>query len=162
MDATLEWKQIIVNHPYYISKTGLIWNGQKILKPWIHNGYYELTLQINKVKKHYPIHKLIADNFIPNPDSKKCVDHINGNRLDNSISNLRWATHCENMSNIKTTRSETGYKGASLTYCGKYKASICSNGKSYYLGIYKTPQEAHDAYCEAGRRLHGEFHNPGA
>ena len=51
-----------------------------------------------KVKQKY-VHRLVAEAFLPNPQNKRCVDHINGNTFDNSVNNLRWVTHKENMNN---------------------------------------------------------------
>jgi hypothetical protein len=48
------------------------------------------------------VHRLVAELFIPNPDNKPCVDHINHNRLDNSVENLRWVSVKENCNNRKT------------------------------------------------------------
>jgi len=59
------------------------------------NGY----LRINFRHKTYHIHRLLAETFIPNPDNKPTVDHINRNRLDNSLDNLRWATQAEQHEN---------------------------------------------------------------
>jgi hypothetical protein len=155
-----DWTVIIPDR-YWINKDGQVYNGKQIMKPWIHSGYYELTLQIDKKKKHMPIHRLLANAFLPNPENKKHVDHINGNRLDNRLSNLRWATIVENSANRTKTLSQTGYKGVSIASNGKYVAKITSGGKYYYLGAHDTAQLAHAAYCKKSRELNGEFHNPG-
>lgn len=52
-------------------------------------------------KKYYRIHRLVAETFIPNPENKNTVDHINRNRSDNRISNLRWADMQEQSRNTK-------------------------------------------------------------
>jgi hypothetical protein len=157
-----EWITIISNK-YWINKAGEIWNGKKCLKPWIHNGYYELTLNLEKnKKKHLPIHILLARSFIPNPLNKPCVDHINGNPLDNRLENLRWATMCENQANRKGVRAESGYKGVSMMPNGKYKVIVCAKKKKHYVGVFETAKEAHEAYCKKSIELHGEFHNPGS
>ena len=158
--VTDEWK-VIITDKYWINKSGDVWNGSYFMKTWIHKGYKELTLQIDKKKRHFMIHTLLARVFIPNPLNKPFVDHINGDKLDNRLENLRYATHSENTANRKKCNSETGYKGVSMTHNGKYKSSICHQGKSYYLGVFDTPKEAHDAYCKKGKELHKEFHNPG-
>ena len=50
-------------------------------------------------QKWFRVHRLVAEVFIPNPENKPYVDHINGNREDNSIDNLRWCTQKENCNN---------------------------------------------------------------
>lgn len=157
---TDEWVEI-VKDKYWINKNGQVFNGSFIMKPWIHRRYYELTLLINDKKKHLPIHRLLAKAFIPNPDNKPYVDHINGNTLDNSLSNLRWATKSENGSNRKVTLSSSGYKAVTLTSSGRFNAKFTSNGKLYYLGTFDTAKEAHEAYCKKSREVNGDFHNPG-
>lgn len=89
----------------------------------------------------------------------ECVDHINGNPLDNRYSNLRLATKSQNMSNRGKTQANTsGFKGVSLHKpTGKWKAYIRKDCKQYYLGLFKTPQEAAAAYNRAARQLHGDF-----
>lgn len=60
-------------------------------------GYYITTLSRNGIKKRKLLHRLIAKAFIPNPDNKPMIDHINGVRTDNGIENLRWCTNRENL-----------------------------------------------------------------
>lgn len=57
------------------------------------HGYY--IIRINKQTK--TIHRLVAQTFIPNPENKKTVNHIDGNKLNNKVYNLEWATHSENL-----------------------------------------------------------------
>ena len=86
------------------------------------------------------------------------VDHKNGDRLDSRKSNLRIATRCENAQNSKRkSTNTTGFKGVSVTRAGKYRSTITAFGIAVPLGTYSTPEEAHVAYCEKGRELHGEF-----
>lgn len=59
-------------------------------------GYYRASLSMNGKIKKISLHRLIAIHFIDNPFNKKCVNHINGVRLDNRIENLEWSTYSEN------------------------------------------------------------------
>ena len=59
-------------------------------------GYMRIMVK----KKTYAIHRLVAETFIPNPDNKQIVDHINKDRHDNRVENLRWVTSKENASTI--------------------------------------------------------------
>jgi subtilase family serine protease len=59
-------------------------------------GYYTVDLSLNGKRKNVKIHRLIAIHFIPNPECKKYVNHIDGIKTNNSISNLEWCTAMEN------------------------------------------------------------------
>lgn len=91
------------------------------------------------------------------------VDHINGNRSDNRIANLRLATARENSRNAGMSRNNTsGYKGVFWERgCGKWRASITVNRKTIHLGVFVSAPEAHAAYCAAAKKYHGEFANTG-
>lgn len=66
------------------------------------NGYRTVWLCKNKIRKLKKVHRLVAEAFIPNPENKPCIDHINTIRHDNRIENLRWATYKENGNNKNT------------------------------------------------------------
>ena len=65
----------------------------RILKPGIQNiGYKIVVLSKNGKTKSYRIHRLVAENFIPNPNNYKCINHKDENKLNNHINNLEWCT----------------------------------------------------------------------
>jgi len=92
-------------------------------------------------------------------DPKIDVDHINHDTLDNRKSNLRSCTHEENNRNcLISSNNKTGFKGVSFeAQTGRYKAQITVRYKPKNLGRYDTPEEAHQAYLEAAKAMHGEF-----
>lgn len=87
---------------YLISREGEIYSliTHKIMSPFRNSAGYEcLRLTKDKKFKHKSIHRLLAEAFIPNPENKPCIDHIDGNPRNNSLSNLRWCTVKENSNN---------------------------------------------------------------
>lgn len=84
---------------YTISEEGVITNvkTQKIKKPWLGKvGYYYIDLYENNKSTKVALHRLLAQTFLPNPENKRTVNHIDGNKLNNSLANLEWATDSEN------------------------------------------------------------------
>lgn len=73
-------------------------------------GYKIFRIQNQNGRKEVRIHRLVASTFIPNPENKPQVDHINGNTLDNRVSNLKWVTNFENSRNPNTSRCKTIYQ----------------------------------------------------
>lgn len=70
---------------------------EKIMKPRTGNRYYMIALWKNGVRKDFLLHRIIAKTFIPNVDNKPYVNHKDENCFNNSIDNLMWCTHKENM-----------------------------------------------------------------
>jgi hypothetical protein len=91
------------------------------------------------------------------------VDHINHNRADNRIINLRLATNAQNKQNGLSHKDKAHDlpKGVFLRKdTGKYEAKICCDRRTYTLGSFHTPEEAHAAYCAKATELFGQFHRP--
>lgn len=86
---------------YQISNLGKVksfHSKNKIIKNTINNqGYCYVRLFLKNKKTKLLVHRLIAIAFIENPSNKKFINHIDGNKLNNDISNLEWCTHKENM-----------------------------------------------------------------
>jgi len=75
-----------------------------ILKPGISsNGYYTVVICFEDKKQSVCIHRLVAESFIPNPENKRTVNHKNGNKKDNRVCNLEWATDQENIQHAFNT-----------------------------------------------------------
>jgi len=116
---------------------------------------------IKFMKKTTTVHRIVFlyhHGYLP-----KEIDHINGNKSDNRIENLRDATHCQNMMNIKKYSLNTsGYKGVRLhKKAKKWIAEIKQNNKYHYLGLFDCPKKAYEVYCNKALELHGEFANIG-
>lgn len=92
------------------------------------------------------------------------IDHINGIRDDNRISNLRLCNFAGNRANSKLNSNNTsGYRGVVCRWPHReksWRAQIKHQGKLIYIGAFSSPEEAHAAYAKKAAELHGEFHRP--
>ena len=85
---------------YSITNDGQVFSHKtnKFKKPFNDQvGYVRIQLYQDNKKKNYYLHRLIANTYICNPDNKPQVNHIDGNKANNSVSNLEWVTSKENM-----------------------------------------------------------------
>jgi hypothetical protein len=90
--------------------------------------YKNATLRNNPKKKTFTIHRLVAEHYIPNPNNYNVVDHIDRNRLNNNVSNLRWCRSVDNSHNTgKYITNKSGHKNIhyrkdkkSWIYCCRY------------------------------------------
>ena len=92
------WKNIDgFDGRYQVSTWGRVRSINGIMKPYVnHNGYLKIGLMKNGKCHKKRINRLVAMAFIENPDNLPQVDHIDGNKQNNSITNLRWANNSEN------------------------------------------------------------------
>ena len=84
---------------YQVSNQGRVRNSrsQKVLKPkMLRAGYYQYTLSLQGRSFHRLAHRLVAQAFIPNPESKPQINHKNGQKTDNRVENIEWCTGREN------------------------------------------------------------------
>ena len=97
-----EWRSVDGFINYQVSNIGRVRNANTglILKPRDNgNGYFQVYLYREGRGFNRPVHKLVANEFIVDPDNKKCVDHISGDRTENKVTNSRFATHSDNSRN---------------------------------------------------------------
>lgn len=93
------WKVINDFPNYEISNFGNIRNKTKLLKIVPNKQGYNIVVLCNGIRKTINVHRLVAAAFVPNPENKPCVDHIDGDRANNHADNLRWVTAKENCNN---------------------------------------------------------------
>lgn len=85
---------------------------------------------------------------------KQQIDHINGDKADNRIENLRDVSMSVNAQNRRRPMTATGFLGVTKHQAGRFQAQIRVGDKNHYLGLYDTPEEAHAVYVAAKRELH--------
>lgn len=96
----------------------------RILKPRINpGGYYYVGLGKNGTRATFAIHQLVARAFIPNPNKKRTINHINGNKLSNSVSNLEWSTYSENLEHAYKTGLRQAVKPSEVA-CKNYRRKL--------------------------------------
>ena len=98
------WKVIHDFPNYEISNYGNVRNNTKMVKTVPNKHGYNVVVLYNGTRKSVNVHRLVAAAFIPNPDNKPCIDHIDGDRANNHADNLRWVTYMENNNNPITKK----------------------------------------------------------
>ena len=108
----------------------------KILKPNVSKiGYIQVGLSRNNQRKQYLLHRLLSIQYLDNPENKRCVDHIDRNKQNNCLGNLRWATDSENSSNISVNGS------IYITRSNTFQASYFYEPRKRMNKTFKTKEE---------------------
>jgi hypothetical protein len=158
-DGKLFWKERFVEGGYYSAKSCRTFNSQHAGKE---AGALDTTyLKVELFGKKYKIHRLVWLMF-NGTDPKKLIDHIDGNKLNNKIENLREADYVTNGMNRKSHYNKVLPKGVSFNKrFNRYIARIMTDGKSKYLGWFNDIESAKLAYDTAAIKYHGVFANLG-
>ena len=158
------WRSVSGYPNYQVSNIGRIRRADTgtILRPLRHGSYFAIYLYDDRARTRQLIHRLVAKEFIDNPEYKKCVDHIDGDGTNNCVSNLRWVSNSENGMNQRKTFHDTSsiYKGVSWHSRRKiWEAYIAKDKKKIHLGCFNDETEAARAYNQKAIELFGEFAN---
>jgi hypothetical protein len=123
------------------------------------SGCQTVSLCKDKVGKSYCVHVIVACAHIDNHDGFACVDHIDHDKNNNDVSNLRWSTHSQNLMNMsKRSNTSSTYKGVCWEkQAQKWRANIRLDGKTKHLGRFENEVQAAVAYNDAAIQYFTEF-----
>lgn len=156
--------KVIDNFPTYtISDNGVITNitNGYVKKCWqCKNGYLYVDLQYKGYRSKQPVHRLLATHFLPNPDNKRTVNHIDGNKLNNALSNLEWATYSENMKHAYDTslnrqKRKVSNKEADSLFLTRIMTgtTITALAKELHVGISQLSYRIKEASVRLGMEI---------
>lgn len=154
----LTWK-CRPRHHFQDNRSHATTNAMRAGKPaekMLSTGYLSVAITMDGAVTRLQIHRIIwAMHTGAWPAAE--IDHINGDKADNRICNLREASRSQNVANQgPLPRNKVGLKGV-CPHGERYRAQIKTQGEVLYLGMFDTPESAHEAYCTAARKYHGEF-----
>lgn len=167
------WKDIKGYPNYQISNYGRIWSKytQRYLKPYLKkSGYYSVGLTaINGKLKTERLHRLVALNFVENPNGYSVVNHKDGDKTNNRASNLEWCTVAQNTKHAYDNNL-SGFQETALKNLDKlnniynpHNVAVEAYFNEKYVGTYKSKETASKATGVSVKtiynRLHGRFSN---
>ena len=150
-------------YPFMITKEGKIFNDKtkRYLKPQKNkNGYLKVRVNIEGKKMSFSIHREVAKAFIPNPENKPQVNHIDGNKGNNCVDNLEWCTNQENVNHAMRNGLWKNNLKASQESNEKRKKPVVgigpNNEKKYFSSVSNAEKEfgRHVSDVLKGKREH--------
>lgn len=155
----MEWRSVVGYEGLYeVSNTGLVRSLKRfattggILKTWTNKGgYHRLGLIKDGKRKRLCVHKIVAEAFLPNPDNKPHVDHMDTNTNNNHINNLCWTTASEQQQN-KNIRGYGWHRRNGKWYAQISGGTLGSEKK--HLGYFEHEEDARAAYIAAKHIYH--------
>ena len=112
------------------------------------DGYTLVDLNAGHDKKTFKVHRLVAEAFIPNPENLPHVDHSDGVRANNHLTNLKWSSVKENLLTKHNIKQASGYRGVRRTRTGRFQA-YCNNhqigNKFIHIGVFDSAEAAYMA-----------------
>ena len=145
----MDFVQIPGYDDYFINRNGVVlskkFGREIILKPTINSaGYYNVSLYKNKKHKKCKVHRLVGLTFIPNPNNYPFIDHIDRNKKNNCVDNLRWCNR--EVNEVNTSKRKTNTSGFKNIYFHitkkKYIVQIRRKGKYITYKYFHTNEEA--------------------
>lgn len=155
--SEIVWKTLIyqgnIFDRFEVSNNGQIRNAitKRIYKLHLNKtGYFQVCVSLGsrKKKKIFRIHKAVAETFIPNPDNKETVNHIDGNKQNNIMENLEWSTYSENSQHAFDTGLSHPTRGVDST------SSKLTHEDVEYIRTHYIPND-----CKYGTRALGRKFN---
>lgn len=129
-------------NPYEVSTTGVVTRNGKIIKTRLRAGYPSYTESINNKQRDVHVHRKVAETYIPNPHNLPCVNHIDGNKENNDVSNLEWVTHKDNSQHAskmglndyqrtRKTKNNVSARKISMTQANEIRSKYVSGSRAY-------------------------------
>ena len=156
------WKDIEGYPKYKVSDRGFVMNKKtmRMIRSCCDSaGYPCLNLYHEKIRKHCRVHNLVANTVLENPNKYNCVDHIDHDKTNNCVTNLRWCSSSQNsMNRSKQANATSNYKGVSWhKQSQKWCAQISVDCKRKHIGLFESEVQAAVAYNNAAICHYAEF-----